>query len=244
MNLIVDIGNTVAKIAVFDGQNMLGQVYDSNLTLSRLQELYELYLPDHVAVVTVIDMTDKVRHILNRLPIPVLFVDYRTPLPIENLYETPQTLGYDRVAAVVGAHDKFPNRDILVIDSGTCITYEFIDSEGRYRGGNISLGVSMRFKALHSFTGHLPLVNTDGRNTDFGIDTDTAIREGVLKGLEYEIKGYITALKQKYPKLLVFLTGGNHFSFETNLKNSIFVDKFLVLKGLNCILNYNIALEK
>jgi type III pantothenate kinase len=244
MNLIVDIGNTVAKIAVFDGQNMLGQVYDSNLTLSRLQELYELYLPDHVAVVTVIDMTDKVRHILNRLPIPVLFVDYRTPLPIENLYETPQTLGYDRVAAVVGAHDKFPKRNILVIDSGTCITYEFIDFKGRYRGGNISLGVSMRFKALHSFTGHLPLVNTDGRNTDFGIDTDTAIREGVLKGLEYEIKGYITALKQKYPKLLVFLTGGNHFSFETNLKNSIFVDKFLVLKGLNCILNYNIALEK
>lgn len=244
MNLIIDIGNTVAKIAIFEGQDMLEQAYDSNRTLSRLRNLYECYSPDHAAVITVIDLTDEVKRVLNSLPIPVLYVDYRTPLPIQNLYETPQTLGYDRVAAVVGAYDKFPGRDILIIDSGTCITYEFINAAGQYRGGNISLGVSMRFKALHAFTGHLPLITFGGRNTNFGVDTDTAIRAGVIKGIEYEMLGYIMTLRKKYPNLLVFLTGGKHFSFESNLKNTIFVDKFLVLKGLNRILNDNIALKR
>lgn len=244
MNLIIDIGNTVAKIAVFDGREMLEQAYDSNSSLPRLKDFYECYQPEYAAVITVIDFSDEVRRALDSLPIPILYVDYQTPLPIHNLYETPQTLGYDRIAAVVGAYTQFPNRDILVIDSGTCITYEFIDARAQYMGGNISLGASMRFKALHTFTAHLPLVCSDGREVEFGVDTDTAIREGVLRGIEYEMTGYIGKMKDKYPQLLVFLTGGKHFPFESKLKNSIFVDKFLVLRGLNDILNYNIALKQ
>ena len=143
------------------------------------------------------------------------------------------------MAAVVGAYEQFPGKDILVIDAGTCITYEFIDAAGRYHGGNISPGVQMRFKALHEFTGRLPLVCREGRRLSLGKDTDTAMREGVLKGMEYEISGYIMAMKHKYPELLVFLTGGDEFSFDTNLKSIIFADRFLVLKGLNRILNYN-----
>ena len=130
-------------------------------------------------------------------------------------------------------------KDILVVDAGTCITYEFIDAAGRYHGGNISPGVQMRFKALHEFTGRLPLVVREGRRLPLGKDTDTAMREGVLKGMEYEISGYITTMKHKYPELLVFLTGGDDFSFDTNLKSIIFADRFLVLKGFNRILNYN-----
>lgn len=237
MNLIVDIGNTVAKIAVFEGQDMLEQVYDSNQTLSRLNEMYDRYKPEQAVVVSVIDLTDDVRIALDGLPIFKLYVDHCTPLPIKNLYESPLTLGYDRIAAVVGAFDRFPHRNVLIIDSGTCITYEFINAAGEYRGGNISLGVSMRFKALHCFTAHLPLVQNVGRDLEFGVDTDTAIRAGVMQGLEYEMSGYIDAMKQKYPDLLVFLTGGKHFPFESKLKNSIFVDKFLVLRGLNRILN-------
>ena len=126
-----------------------------------------------------------------------------------------------------------------MIDAGTCITYEFVDAAGRYHGGNISPGVQMRFKALHELTGRLPLVSREGRRLPLGKDTDTAMREGVLKGMEYEISGYIMAMKHKYPELLVFLTGGDDFSFDTNLKSIIFADRFLVLKGLNRILNYN-----
>jgi type III pantothenate kinase len=237
MNLIIDIGNTVAKIAVFDGENMLEQMYDSNQELPRLKEMFERYRPENAAVVSVIDLTDDARRELNSLPIPILYIDHHTPLPIKNLYETPETLGYDRVAAVVGAFDRFPGRNVLIVDSGTCITYEFINSDGEYLGGNISLGVSMRLKALHSFTGHLPLVQFAGRDVDMGVDTETAIRAGVMKGMEYEIAGYINSLEEKYDDLLVFLTGGKQFPFESNLKSSIFVDKFLVLRGLNRILN-------
>ena len=239
MNLIIDIGNTVAKVAAFDGNVPVEVVYGSNQTLEHLSGICGKYSFEKAIVATVIDLGEQASAQIAHLSVPVLWLDEKTPLPVENLYETPQTLGYDRMAAVVGACEQFPGKNILVIDAGTCVTYEFIDADGRYHGGNISPGMQMRFKALHEFTGRLPQVSREGRRVSMGKDTDTAIREGVLKGLEYEISGYIVAMKHKYPELLVFLTGGDDFSFDTNLKSVIFADRFLVLKGLNRILNYN-----
>ena len=239
MNLIIDIGNTIAKMAVFDGGRIVEVVYDSNLTLERLPEVCRTYTIEKAIVATVIDLSREVLSQLEDMAVPILWLNEKTSLPVENLYETPETLGYDLMAAVVGANEQYPRRDILVIDAGTCITYEFIDSKGQYHGGNISPGMQMRFKALHQFTGRLPLVDTNGRKLPMGRDTETAIRAGVMKGMEYEISGYIESMKHKYPELLVFLTGGDDFSFDTNLKSIIFADRFLVLKGLNRILNYN-----
>lgn len=239
MNLIIDIGNTVAKIAVFDGEELMDIVYDSNRTLEHLEEICARYPVEHAIVATVVDLTEEVERRLQALPCPLLRLGADTPLPVENLYETPGTLGYDRMAAVVGACARMPGKDILVIDAGTCITYEFIDAAGRYHGGNISPGLHMRFHALHRFTGRLPLVEAEGRNEPMGKDTETAIRAGVLQGIRYEMEGYIRVMKEKYPGLLVFLTGGDEFSFDTNIKSIIFADKFLVLKGLNRILAYN-----
>ena len=239
MNLIIDIGNTVAKLAVFDDDNLLEVFYDSNQTLESLPAVCGKYPLSRAVVATVIELNETVENRLKSLPVSLLQLDSTTPLPIKNLYETPQTLGYDRIAAVVGAYQNFPGRDILVIDAGTCITYEFIDSLGQYHGGNISPGVQMRFKALHQFTSKLPLISAEGRMTQLGKNTETAIRMGVLQGVEYEMLGYIETMRHKYPELLVFLTGGDEFSFDTNLKSIIFADRFLVLKGLNRILNYN-----
>ena len=239
MNLIIDIGNTVAKVALFEGKEMLEVLYDSNQSLDSLEVVFAKYPVRSAIVATVINLNEKVQSQLDRLDVPLLWLDHETPLPVTNLYETPQTLGYDRMAAVVAAHEQYPGRNILVIDAGTCITYEFLDAAGCYHGGNISPGLQMRFKALHQFTGRLPLINPDGQLSEIGKNTETAIRAGVLKGIEYEMAGYITAMTNKYPELLVFLTGGDRFSFDTNLKSVIFADKFLVLKGLNRILNYN-----
>ena len=239
MNLIIDIGNTVAKIAAFNGNTLQEVIYDSNKTLEKLSAFCCKYIFERAIVATVIDLGKQALIQLELLSVPVLWLDEKTSLPIENLYETPLTLGYDRIAAVVGANEQFPDKNILVIDAGTCITYEFIDATGRYHGGNISPGMQMRFRALHQFTGRLPLVSAEGERVSIGKNTDTAIREGVLKGIEHEISGYIMAMKHKYPELLVFLTGGDDFSFDTNLKSIIFADRFLVLKGLNRILNYN-----
>ena len=239
LNLIIDIGNTAAKVALFDGGEMVEVLTESNQSLDCLEALCVKYPVEQGIVATVIDLSERVLAALVALPFPLLWLDSKTPLPVTNLYETPETLGYDRMAAVVGANEQYPRRDILVIDAGTCITYEFIDSKGQYHGGNISPGMQMRFKALNQFTGRLPLIDSNGRKLPMGRDTETAIRAGVLKGMEYEISGYIESMKHKYPELLVFLTGGDDFSFDTNLKSIIFADRFLVLKGLNRILNYN-----
>ena len=174
---------------------------------------------------------------------PTIVLDNRTPLPIYNHYSTPQTLGADRLAAVVGAYYEAPlltgeHAPALVIDLGTAITYDFITSDGHYLGGNISPGMDMRFRALHTFTDRLPLVDPHGEHPSIGHSTDTAIRCGILDGIRYEIEGTIRQFLVKYPQLLIFLTGGDAIDFEETPKNRIFADKFLVAKGLNYILQY------
>lgn len=239
MNLVIDVGNTTVKVAVFDGKEPVEVLCSPDYSLAFLPDVSGKYLIDKAIVATVVDLPEDAVLRLNQYPFRVLWLDENVKLPVVNLYKTANTLGHDRIAAVVGANDMFPGRDILVIDAGTAVTYEFVDAKGQYHGGNISPGIQMRFKALKHFTGRLPLVEAHGEVPMMGADTETAIRAGVLKGLEYEMAGYITSLKIKYPELLVFLTGGDRISFDTNLKNDIFADDFLVLKGLNRILNYN-----
>lgn len=239
VNLIIDIGNSVAKLAVFHQGEMIDMVYDTNHSLDKLENICERYAIRRGILSSVIHLNDIVESQLKHLDFPLLRLDYKTPLPITNLYRTPKTLGSDRIAAVVGAYTRFPGRDILVVDAGTALTYEFIDHYGCYHGGNISLGKYTRIKALSAYCDKLPVINPNGDIPDFGYSTETAIRAGVIHGIELEIMGYIQQMQQKYPNLLVFLTGGDDFSFDTKLKSIIFADKFLVLKGLNRILEYN-----
>jgi len=239
VNLIIDIGNTSTKLAVFEGETLVEVFSESGQLITALSELISTYEIERCIIATVVDINTEILAQLKMLSFPVLWLNNDTPLPIINLYKSPETLGYDRIAAVVGAMVQSPEKDLLVIDAGTAITYEFIDAKGQYHGGNISPGVDMRLKALNEFTSRLPLVHSKGKVLLMGEDTETAIRSGVMKGIEYEIQGYIMSLTYKYPELLVFLTGGAEFSFDSKLKNIIFADRFLVLKGLNRILNYN-----
>ena len=242
MNLIVDIGNTSAKLAVFENGELKESVRCSNQTLDALPALCQKYTIRKGIVSSVVSLTDEIRQVLDGQSFPIMVFNHQTPIPIRNLYKTPETLGMDRLAAVIGAYTMQPSHPILVIDAGTCITFDFIDELGNYHGGNISPGMDMRFKALHQFTSKLPEVSSEGDAPFYGQSTETAIRSGVIRGIEFEISGYIERLKKNYSSLLVFLTGGNEFSFETNLKSGIFADGLLVLKGLNRILEYNDAL--
>lgn len=239
MNLIIDIGNTVTKLAVFHQNEMIDMVYDTNHSLDKLNNVCERYTICQGILSSVIHLNDIIESQLRSLRFPLLRLDYQTPLPITNLYRTPKTLGSDRIAAVVGAYTRFPHQDILVVDAGTALTYEFLDKHGCYHGGNISPGKYTRIKALSMFCDKLPIINPDGDIPEFGYSTETAIRAGVIHGIELEITGYIMQMQKKYPDLLVFLTGGDEFSFDTSVKSIIFADKFLVLKGLNRILEYN-----
>ena len=152
MNLIIDIGNTVAKIAVFEGKELKEVFYDSKSSLDSLPKICRQYKPDKGILATVIELSETVKEQLGQLDFEILILNSKTPIPITNLYATPETLGSDRLAAIVAANEIFPERDILVIDAGTCITYELIDAKGQYHGGNISPGMAMRFKALNLCT--------------------------------------------------------------------------------------------
>lgn len=239
MKLIIDIGNTVAKLVAFDGDEPVEEIRTCNGSLSALGAFAAKYAFTHGIVGTVRELTPEAEQRLQRLHIPILRFTTSTPVPIKNRYRSPQTLGPDRLAAAVGASSLKPGKALLIIDAGTCVTYELVDGKGNYWGGNIAPGMQMRLHALHQFTAKLPLVDPQGAVPGMGYDTETAIRSGVLRGMKYEIEGYIRSMRRKYPHLQVFLTGGDEISFDGTLISTVFTDKYIVPRGLNKILDYN-----
>ncbi len=160
-------------------------------------------------------------------------------LPIGINYATPHTLGLDRIAAAVGAYTQHPGTPALIIDAGTCVTYDLLTAEGVFAGGNIAPGIELRLRAMHEHTGKLPQINAEGEIPEMGFSTETAMRAGTIRGIVHEIEGYIAQLKEDYPELFVFLTGGDALKLEAKIKSRIFVDPNLVLTGLNRILHEN-----
>lgn len=236
MNLIIDIGNSSCKSALFEEKVIKEYHKGSNSFIEILDEWSKAYKIEKAIVSSVIEIPPSIVEQLETLPCPYIHFNAQTKLPIKILYKTPHTLGVDRIAAVVGAQGEAPERDILVIDAGSAITYDFLDAQGNYHGGNIAPGVNMRLTALHEHTGKLPLVPNEGDTPTMGYNTETAIRSGVINGIKYEIEGYISEISKKYTSLLIFLTGGDQKILINNIKSRIFADEYLVLKGLNRIL--------
>ncbi|WP_337784937.1 type III pantothenate kinase [Prevotella sp.] len=240
MNLIIDIGNTCVKLVCFNEGKVVEEQRTDKDDAVALQSFCSRYPFSRGICSSVSDISEEYSAALSSLPFSMMeFKSGTTRVPIINKYNTPLTLGSDRLAAVVGANWLQPGRDVLVIDIGTCVTFDFINSIGEYLGGNISPGPTMRLKALNHFTARLPFVERRGDTPDFGTDTTTAIRSGVMNGIKYEIEGYIHSFLAKYPQLFVYLTGGVHLNLQFSENLSIFADDFIVPKGLNRILEYN-----
>ena len=183
---------------------------------------------------------DKIHDFLNQNLTKLVILDEKTPLPIENYYSSKTTLGKDRIAAAAGGNYLFPGKNVLIIDAGTALTYEFVNSKGQYLGGGISPGLRMRFSSLHENTKRLPLVEPKEKFSFPANTTKSAIVSGVQTGIIYEIDGIINEFIEQFKPLKIVLTGGDSNFFERKLKNSIFVDSNLVLKGLNQILEFNV----
>lgn len=238
--LIVDIGNSSAKAALFEGDRLVEEFRIEHEALPNFFADRAMEGDIRAAIVsTVIPLGEEVERAIGQLTFPCLRMSARLKMPFRIAYQTPETLGADRLAAVAEACAQKPGCDLLVIDVGTAITYDIVTADGLYLGGNISPGIDMRFKALNHFTGKLPLVKKEGERHAIGITTETALREGVLQGVDKEIDGYIREYREKYPHLLVFLTGGGTFFLDNRAKNHIFADSLLVIKGLNRILMLN-----
>lgn len=241
MKLIIDIGNTRVKIAIFDG-NELKHYNAVSITMLE-DELNKIISQERIKSVVVSSVINELPECIKTLQqqFNVIVFEANTPVPLKNLYKTSFTLGSDRLAAAVGADYLYPKNDVLVIDVGTCIKYNFTNSNGEYLGGAISPGIQMRFKAMHTFTARLPLVEKD---TDFnqliGTTTEDSLLSGVMMGVLAEVNGMMDAYQKQYPYVKFVFTGGDAPFFEKRLKNSIFAEPFLVLKGLNVILDYNV----
>ncbi len=182
---------------------------------------------------------EELKHFLAENFEQFLELNHQTKLPIENLYETPETLGKDRIAAAVGANEIFPDQNLLVIDAGTAITYDLVSEKNQFIGGNISPGLSMRFKALNHFTGKLPMVESMDDYPPIGRNTSEAIRAGVQNGLIYEMAQTIDLFNRNYQNLQIIMTGGDSNFFAGKLNYSIFVHFNITLIGLNRILEHN-----
>ena len=238
MNLIIDIGNTRAKAFAFESDEIIESMATDH-KLTGLEEFAQRMGCRQGIYSSVAHIPEEGYKALESVGFPMMQLTGQTPVPVHILYHTTETLGADRIAAIVGARTMQPEGYLLVIDSGTCITYEFLDEENNYLGGNISPGLEMRLKAMHEHTALLPLISREGEAPEMGYDTATALRSGVVWGIKYEIEGCIRHFREKYPQISVFLTGGDIKYLDMSLKSSIFADDFIVPKGLNEILLYN-----
>ena len=240
MNLAIDIGNSLTKVAIFDAAEIVQTICMEELTIARLGDLKRIYPGLNKAILSsVADInTELLKELKKKYNFFIQF-DHQTAVPIENLYESKETLGLDRLAAAVGGMSLFPGKDLLVIDAGTAITFDLIDKNNRFLGGNISPGLKTRFRALHQFTNKLPEIEAADQWSDIGKTTEEAIRAGVQNGLIFEIDGMIDHVRKNWPECQVILTGGDLFFFDKKLKNTIFVKFEITLIGLNRILEYN-----
>jgi type III pantothenate kinase len=238
MNLAIDIGNTKTKIGYFKEDCLASsETFDS---LPELNHFLESKATDSTIISSVNVPYEDVLKILTNVRSPLLLT-HQTPLPFKNQYKSP-TIGLDRLAAVAGAQAIYPAENILVIDLGTCITYEFLDYKNIYHGGAISPGLYMRFKSMHNFTARLPLVKPEPISDLIANNTHDAINNGVVLGIKAEIEAYIQEVGTIYPALTTLITGGDAKFFESKIKAPIFAIPELVLVGLNAILRYNASL--
>ncbi len=235
-NLVLDIGNTRIKSAIFEEKELIWEgVFED---LEKLMEALNHHSFDKILISSVRWSELELKKIL---PFEFLFLSLEVSFPIANRYGTPQTLGLDRMAAAIGGWELAGKGPVLVLDLGTCITFEFVDEEDAYRGGAISPGLSMRAKAMNLLTARLPLVEIKQKpKSRIGTDTSSCLEAGIWYGVAYELRGQIEAYQLENPAIKVFVCGGDAESFVSLAKGHIFVVPNLVLYGLNCILNHNV----
>lgn len=240
MILTIDIGNSRIKCSVFEANG------DFLHTTSFGHKYWDLLLTfpskfKKINKAIISDVNGLSEHWILNFSFPVLWLSHETPLPINNKYKTPHTLGMDRVANLMGAQYLFPNKNVLTIDLGTCNTFDLLEKDLSYEGGSISPGVLLRLKALHTFTGKLPLVNfTKQKEINLvGKDTEESILSGVVLGTQLEIEARILEYKKRHEDLLIIVCGGGRNDFVFNPKLKIFAYPNLLARGLYNILKYN-----
>lgn len=234
---VVDAGNTLLKVGIFHNQELEKVIRLSYLELSTLSELIKPEEKNTVIISSVLSTegTNKLRDIFSD---SIVFA-HSLPLPIKIKYLSPETLGIDRICNSVACHSLTKGRNVVSIDIGTCIKFDFTDKEGNYLGGSISPGIDLRYKSMNDYTGKLPLISDRLSSNLIGSSTFEALRSGVINGIKAEIDQFMFLYSEQYQDLTFFVTGGDAVYFDFSSKNNTFVDENLTIKGLYQIYLFN-----
>ncbi len=239
MNLVVDIGNNFFKLGIFQNSNLIFSFSEKNGAIDvEIEKIICRYSEITSALISNVSSI-KINYILNRFNINIYELDSTFIFPFKLNYQTPESLGNDRLALAASATTLFPNSNNLVIDAGTCITIDFIDNNNHFLGGSISPGVKMRYDSLNHYTANLPLLKNENNFNYPGNSTNASIHAGIIGGVSNEINGFIKQINLKNEKVNVILTGGDAKILSKTLKITIFANQNFILEGLNCILNLN-----
>jgi type III pantothenate kinase len=241
MILVVDVGNTRIKAAVFEGAILLEIFVFTKIELEKnIKNILNKFQKVAHLVVSSVGDVEKQSFLAFDSVLNICFVSNEDPFPFQNKYSTPKTLGIDRMVLAAGAVFQFPNQNRLVIDAGTCITYDFIDHQNNYLGGAITPGLRLRYESLHNYTAKLPLLVLESPKELIGNSTSNSIHSGVVNGLVYEIDGFITEYGTRYSNFIIILTGGDTDFLAKRLKNTIFANSNFLLESLNQTFQYKI----
>ena len=241
MVLTIDVGNTNVKVAVFKQFNLLDKfVFQKNNFQNNFQIVFKKYPNHKKAVLSSVSLLDEKDIIWLKNQIEIIEINSNSVFPFTNHYTTPNTLGIDRMVLAAGAVIEYPNQNILIIDAGTCVTYDFITNKKEYLGGAISPGLNMRYKALNDYTAKLPLLENNTPDNFIGNSTNQSIYSGVVNGLCYEIEGFISEYSVKNEQFTIILTGGDAIFLANRLKSTIFADENFLLKSLHQLYTYSL----
>jgi len=240
MNLIIDIGNTRSKLAVYEENSCVKKttVLKKDF-LNTIKKILKEYPETNKGIISSVDFFSKDEENDLKQLITLTLVSASMKLPFKNLYATPKTLGVDRIALIAAAAHQYKRENVLIIDAGTCVTFDFLNSENEYLGGAISPGLTIRYETLHNLTAKLPLLKPKDSDFLIGNTTESSIHSGVINGLINEIDGVVQQYKSSYEDLTVILTGGDTNFLAKRLKSSIFANSNFLLEGLNHLLKIN-----
>jgi type III pantothenate kinase len=238
-NICIDIGNTQAKIGIFENSNLLETIVLDVLDVKKVETIIS---KTNIEYSIISNVNESEYPLLQMLQTKTKLIPFNhlTKLPFINYYKTTNTLGLDRIALAAAAVDFMNESNVLVISLGTCVTFEFLNRKKEYLGGAISPGLNMRLQAMNYFTAKLPLLSFIEPTNFNGDSTDSCMQSGAFFGLLEEIKGRINLYESQFGKTQIIISGGNCFLFEKHLKKALFAHPYLTLFGLNKILTYNV----
>lgn len=240
MNLIIDAGNTRIKLAVFKKKEIIKiETVNQGSFVEAIKKIFREFPTLKAAIVSSVGLLSREQMNVVAVFCKVHELSHTSKFPFKNSYATPQTLGVDRLALVTAAYYYNPHHNNLVIDAGTCITYDMLNDFDEYIGGAISPGIQMRYQAMHQQTAKLPLLEKKDLFDFIGNSTENCMHSGVVNGVGLELDGVINQYRSRFKDLTVILTGGDAQFLSKRVKNTIFADSKFLLKGLNYLLEYN-----